>query len=239
MVVKAERLAVAHPPDMGVASLQLAASLGLATKVADHNDVVARVDEGIGLGLELIEVLRDRREDIVGDALGAAKRALGSASAARLVPLDSWIESFQNCRNVRAVERLVGVAHGVDVLLGHRSSFALAGLRPTLERPWIESKWLTRRPRGISGAGECHGSRWGREGRKRVRDGSHTPPRRARDAAPDVTDLCRFREPSAELRLLSPAVRVAQPRSQERSGPAAVKIEPREGRAKPVAKRSP
>ena len=87
MVLKADRLAVAHPPDMRVAGLQLAAGLGLAAEGADHDEVLAGVDEGIWLGLELIEVFGHRREDVVGDALGTAEGALGSASAARLVPL--------------------------------------------------------------------------------------------------------------------------------------------------------
>ena len=39
--------------------------------------------------------------------------------------LDPLIEGLQDRRNVTAVERLVGCAHGVDVLLGHRSSFTL------------------------------------------------------------------------------------------------------------------
>jgi hypothetical protein len=56
MVLKADRLAVAHPPDMRVAGLHLAAGLGLAAKGADHDEVLAGVDKGIWLGLELIEV---------------------------------------------------------------------------------------------------------------------------------------------------------------------------------------
>ena len=127
MVVKADRLAVAHPPDMRVAGPELVAGLGLAAEGPDHDKVLAGVDERIRLGLELIEILGDRREDVVGDALSTTEGTLGSASAAWLVPLDLRIEGLQDCGNVSAVERLIGVAHGADVLLGHRSSFACSG----------------------------------------------------------------------------------------------------------------
>ena len=71
MVLKADRLAVAHPPDMRVAGLHLAAGLGRAAEVAYHDEVLAGVDKGIWLGLELIKVLGHRRKDVVGDALSA------------------------------------------------------------------------------------------------------------------------------------------------------------------------
>jgi len=45
----------------------------------DHHEVLACVDEGIRLGLELVEVLRDPCEDIVRNALRATIGALGGA----------------------------------------------------------------------------------------------------------------------------------------------------------------
>src|SRR6478609_1722911 len=54
--------------------------------------------------------------------LCAVKISLWCASPARFVPLDQRIESFQYRGDIGSVEGLVGVAHGAEVLLSHRSS---------------------------------------------------------------------------------------------------------------------
>jgi len=103
MVLKADCLAVTHPPYMRVVGLQLAAGFGLAAEGADHDEMIAGVDKGIWLSLKLIEVLGHRRENVVGDALGAAEGALRSPSTTRLVRFDLRVEGLQDRRNVSAV----------------------------------------------------------------------------------------------------------------------------------------
>jgi hypothetical protein len=79
---------------MRVRRLHLVIGLRPRAERTHHHEVLARVDDRIRLGLELIEVLRDPREDVVRNALRALKGALGRSSAARLTPLDLRVEGL-------------------------------------------------------------------------------------------------------------------------------------------------
>jgi len=99
--------------------VELRTAFRLALEAAGDDDRVALVVVVLGLGRELLEVLADRGEDLLADALRAGEGPGRGVAAARLDPLDLGGEPLEDTVGIAAVERLVGAADGLHILFRH------------------------------------------------------------------------------------------------------------------------
>jgi hypothetical protein len=88
--------------------------------VAQHDHPLARIQELLRRGLELVPMLRYRPKDVVGDGFGAVVGTPGWCSLhIGLLPYYFWVHEAHDGLDVGPVERLVPLAHDVHVLFGH------------------------------------------------------------------------------------------------------------------------
>src|SRR5690348_2709848 len=90
------RLAVPHPPGVHEGRVERLPLLAPATEAADHDDVFPRVDELLGLDHELLEVLGDCAEHVLGNALRPAEGAARSVATAWLAPRHLLVKDLEH-----------------------------------------------------------------------------------------------------------------------------------------------
>src|SRR5918994_292235 len=115
------RLPISQGPHVSVESIErLTRRFATALEVAQHDHALARVQELIGYGLEVVPVAHYRAEDVVGDGFRAMVRAaLGQSLHIGLLPFYFWVHQSHYGIDVAPVERIVALAHDVHVFFGH------------------------------------------------------------------------------------------------------------------------
>jgi hypothetical protein len=85
---------------VSVRRVELLPALTFPLESTDHHHVVARINGLLDVGPELIEILRNGREDLIGHILSTVKGAPRRTPPAWLVPLDLRIKGREDGGNV-------------------------------------------------------------------------------------------------------------------------------------------